>query len=209
MASPSPGATAPKALTVAGARRACGGKIPRRRHRFARTRRAHSGRPRALARSCRACGGRRAASSTPAKQARSPLWRERRLAREPVARIIGSKEFWSLKLRIDADNAGAAPGNRNDRRGGAGRDRCRWVALAAPAASCKPTWTCSSARRWGKAPPWDASWRFRPHRARKAANASPPSWRADPIWPDQGHRRRRRCGQRGRGLERRRRRRHK
>jgi len=27
---------------------------------------------------------------------------QRRLAREPVARIIGSKEFWSLKLRIDA-----------------------------------------------------------------------------------------------------------
>lgn len=26
----------------------------------------------------------------------------RRLAREPVARIVGSKEFWSLKLRIDS-----------------------------------------------------------------------------------------------------------
>ena len=26
----------------------------------------------------------------------------RRLAREPVARIVGSKEFWSLKLRVDA-----------------------------------------------------------------------------------------------------------
>jgi release factor glutamine methyltransferase len=26
----------------------------------------------------------------------------RRLAREPVARIIGSKEFWSLKLRVDS-----------------------------------------------------------------------------------------------------------
>jgi release factor glutamine methyltransferase len=27
---------------------------------------------------------------------------ERRLAREPVARIVGSKEFWSLQLRVDA-----------------------------------------------------------------------------------------------------------
>jgi release factor glutamine methyltransferase len=27
---------------------------------------------------------------------------DRRLAREPVARIVGSKEFWSLKLRVDA-----------------------------------------------------------------------------------------------------------
>jgi len=26
---------------------------------------------------------------------------DRRLAREPVARIVGSKEFWSLKLRVD------------------------------------------------------------------------------------------------------------
>src|SRR5262249_46526102 len=27
---------------------------------------------------------------------------QRRLAREPVARIVGRKEFWSLDLRIDA-----------------------------------------------------------------------------------------------------------
>ncbi len=27
---------------------------------------------------------------------------QRRLAREPVARIVGDKEFWSLKLRVDA-----------------------------------------------------------------------------------------------------------
>ena len=32
----------------------------------------------------------------------SRRWRERRLAREPVARIVGWKEFWSLALRVDA-----------------------------------------------------------------------------------------------------------
>jgi release factor glutamine methyltransferase len=37
----------------------------------------------------------------PAETAAIAALMERRLAREPVARIIGSKEFWSLRLRID------------------------------------------------------------------------------------------------------------
>ena len=39
------------------------------------------------------------AGSTPESATRSPRWRERRLAREPVARIVGIKEFWSLPLQ--------------------------------------------------------------------------------------------------------------
>ena len=40
----------------------------------------------------------------------------RRLTREPVARIVGVKEFWSLPLTVTPD-AGAAAGNRNRGRG--------------------------------------------------------------------------------------------
>ena len=45
----------------------------------------------------------------------------RRLKREPVARILGAKEFWSLPLARHARRAGAAAGYRN---GGRGRARC-------------------------------------------------------------------------------------
>ena len=45
----------------------------------------------------------------------------RRLKREPVARIFGHKEFWSLSLQITPGRAGAAAGNRNR---GRGRARC-------------------------------------------------------------------------------------
>ena len=41
----------------------------------------------------------------------------RRLKREPVARILGRKEFWSLALQRHACRAGAAAGNRNRDRG--------------------------------------------------------------------------------------------
>ena len=52
----------------------------------------------------------------------------RRLAREPVARIIGVKEFWSLPLRVNAATLGAAPGNRNCGGGSACGDRCERIA---------------------------------------------------------------------------------
>ena len=38
----------------------------------------------------------------PAAAAEIAALAQRRLAREPVARILGSKEFWSLQLRVDA-----------------------------------------------------------------------------------------------------------
>src|SRR6202034_145465 len=34
---------------------------------------------------------------------------QRRLSREPIARIIGGKEFWSLPLRIDASTLVPSP----------------------------------------------------------------------------------------------------
>ena len=43
----------------------------------------------------------------------------RRLKREPVARIIGAKEFWSLTLAVNSGRAGAAAGNRDRGRAGA------------------------------------------------------------------------------------------
>src|SRR5271170_7015316 len=46
-----------------------------------------------------AAGGRRLTAEE--ERAIAALAR-RRLAHEPVARIIGTKEFWSLELRIDA-----------------------------------------------------------------------------------------------------------
>ena len=79
-----------------------GGELSRRRHRYAGTRRPALGRPRARARPCRACGIGRAAPRQPTRQTRSRRLAERRLAHEPVARIIGIKEFWSFDLRIDA-----------------------------------------------------------------------------------------------------------
>ena len=56
---------------------------------------------------------------------RSRALAARRLKREPVARILGRKEFWSLPLARDAGRAGAAAGNRNRRRGGARRASLR------------------------------------------------------------------------------------
>ncbi len=44
----------------------------------------------------------------------------RRLAGEPVARIVGEKEFWGLVACRDAGRAGAAPGHRNGGRACAG-----------------------------------------------------------------------------------------
>ena len=55
----------------------------------------------ALARSRRPGGRGRAADSAPAKQSRSQP-RAPPTAREPIARIVGSKEFWGLELRVDA-----------------------------------------------------------------------------------------------------------
>jgi len=46
-----------------------------------------------------AAAGARALGAT--EQTTIAAYAERRLAREPVARIVGSKEFWSLKLRVD------------------------------------------------------------------------------------------------------------
>ena len=85
-----------------GARRALGGEIPRRRDRFARTRRPHPGRPRARPRSCRAGGGASARALSAEEKPRSRRWRGAGSPREPVARILGRKEFWSLPLRVDA-----------------------------------------------------------------------------------------------------------
>ena len=54
----------------------------------------------------------------------------RRLDREPVARILGGKEFWGLPLDISDGHAGAAAGNRDRGRSGARRDRRRRPAHA-------------------------------------------------------------------------------
>ena len=69
----------------------------------------------------------------------------RRLAREPVARIIGHKEFWSLPLRIDAATLVPRPEIRNDRRGRARSDRCARLARSA-AAHCRSRYRLGRAR---------------------------------------------------------------
>ena len=52
--------------------------------------------------------------------ARALALAERRIAGEPVARIVGEKEFWSLDAPALARDAGAAAGYRDRGRGGAG-----------------------------------------------------------------------------------------
>ncbi len=59
-------------------------------------------RPRAWPRPCGARRGCQRAGLARTRKAPSPLWPSRRLAGEPVARILGCKEFWSLPLRVDA-----------------------------------------------------------------------------------------------------------
>ena len=110
---------------------------------------------------------------------------DRRLAHEPVARIVGSKEFWSLRLQHRFRDAGAAPGNGNPRRSGAGGNRCRRIAHTAACGSpisapgrARSFWRCSSElpnafgvgtdtsfgalrRRAGQRPA-SAAWRGRP-----------------------------------------------
>ena len=126
-------AEARKRLTVARRAARIGGKVPRRRHRYARTRRPTLVGHALGARSCRACGRRRRAVLAPAKRIAIAALAQRRLAHEPVARIVGHKEFWSLQLRDRCRDAGAAAGDRNGRRGGARRNRRARTALAAAA----------------------------------------------------------------------------
>ena len=49
----------------------------------------------------------------------------RRLAHEPIARILGYKEFWGLPLQAQRRHAAAAAGNRDRGRGGVGCSRRR------------------------------------------------------------------------------------
>ncbi len=60
---------------------------------------------------------------TATEQAAIAALAQRRLAHEPVARIVGIKEFWSLDLRIDAATLVPRPETETDRHGGARRDR--------------------------------------------------------------------------------------
>ena len=117
-------------MTVAQARRALADAFRAGRPRLARARCAPAGRPCARPRPHRADGRRRpqprrrrsASAST-----RSPRGGS---TREPVARILGVKEFWGLPLRLNAGDAGAAAGDRDRGRGGARRDRRRRAAHA-------------------------------------------------------------------------------
>ena len=54
----------------------------------------------------------------------------RRLAREPVARILGSKEFWSLKLRVDAATLVPRPETETVVEAALAARRCRRRAVA-------------------------------------------------------------------------------
>ena len=56
---------------------------------------------------------------------------QRRLAHEPVARIVGTKEFWGLRTRCRRRDAGASAGDRDSGRGRARRHRPARVAGAA------------------------------------------------------------------------------
>src|SRR5882672_9204315 len=83
-----------------GAARA-GGPVPDQRHRFGGTRRANSGR--------RGAGldltGLITAATRPVTAAEAVRLEElacRRLKGEPVARILGAKEFWGLPLQVSA-----------------------------------------------------------------------------------------------------------
>ncbi len=88
-------------------------------------------------------------------RARCPLARDqaqaisllaaRRLAREPVARILGYKEFWGLALRLNADTLRAPTRDRNRRRGCTGGmsarargDGASRISAPARAHSCSP-----------------------------------------------------------------------
>ena len=62
---------------------------------------------------------------------------QRRLAREPVARILGWKEFWSLPLRVDASTLVPRPETETVVEAALAAIDARWSALAA-AAHCRP-----------------------------------------------------------------------
>ena len=78
-------------------------RVPRRRPRHARARRAHSGRPCARARPCRARGAGRSPPRPTTKPTRSPRSRS---GGSPASRSRASsarKEFWGLPLALNAD----------------------------------------------------------------------------------------------------------
>ena len=102
-------------------------------------------RPRHARARCAAAGGARARARSrgPRRAGRSSARRDeaaaiatlaaRRLAREPVARILGRKEFWGLPLAAQRRDPGAAAGDRDRGRGGARRARPRPPAVTRPA----------------------------------------------------------------------------
>ena len=104
---------------VAQARRALAAQFRDAGLDIARARCAHPGRPRARARPCRRWWPRRRSRSPRARQRGSRGCAARRLAGEPVARIVGAKEFWGLSLHRHARRAGAAAGDRDRGRAGA------------------------------------------------------------------------------------------
>ena len=122
-------AAADTALSVAAARRSCCAVVPRGRPRHARARCAHPGRPCARARPCRRLPRRRTPPDHREAEAIAALAR-RRLAREPVARIVGDEGILGPAVRAQCRHAGAAAGDRDRGRGGACRARATTAARA-------------------------------------------------------------------------------
>ena len=112
-----------------------GGCAPVRsgRPRHAGARCAPSRRSCARPRSCGRWRRRPIVRSMQPRRVRSTELAARRLAGEPVARIVGTKEFWGLPLRLSPGNPRAAAGDRNRGRGGARRARPRRPAHAGAA----------------------------------------------------------------------------
>ncbi len=54
---------------------------------------------------------------------------QRRIDGEPVARVLGTKEFWGLPLQLSPDTLVPRPDTGNPRRGGARTSRCDRSAL--------------------------------------------------------------------------------
>ena len=117
-------------LSVEVARRRLARAVPRAEHRHARrSMRASSSATRSGS-TTRRWWRSPAACSAPAEADAIAALAARRLAHEPVARILGCKEFWGLPFRLNARHAGAAAGNRDRGRGGAGCARRRSIARA-------------------------------------------------------------------------------
>ena len=142
------------AASVAQARRALAAQFRAAGLDYARARRAHPGRPRARARSHGAGGRGGAAACRRAPQPQIARFAARRLAGEPVARIVGDEGILGAAADRHARRAGAAAGDRNGGRAraraasiGGARARARCASpISAPARARSCSHCCASCR---------------------------------------------------------------